>query len=115
GWWPAWLYRPKVDEDKKPLLVLLDPAGRSHWQEGGLYDAIAGQGYPICALDVRGVGDLTPEFSRGAAHHGGAHHSEQHYAWSSLILGKPLLGQRVTDILAAIQTLRARTDMTSRR
>ena len=33
------------------------------------------------------------------------HNNEEHYSWSALILGKPLLGQRVTDLLAVIRGL----------
>ena len=49
---------------------------------------------------------MMPEYGRGAGRYNGSHNTEQHYAWSSLILGKPLLGQRVTDIIAAVQALR---------
>ena len=61
-----------------------------------------------CAPDLRGLGDATPEFGRGAVRDGSEHHNEEHYSWSALILGKPLLGQRVTDLLAVIRGLRAR-------
>ena len=33
------------------------------------------------------------------------HNNEEHYSWSALILGKPLLGQGVTDLLAVIRGL----------
>ena len=112
-WLPAYLYRPKAGGSGKPLLLLLDPAGRGQWPEGSLYDTLAAQGYPVCALDVRGIGELSPEYSRGSARHGGAHRSEQHYAWSSMILGKPLLGQRVTDIVATVRALGLRKDLVS--
>src|SRR3546814_11084973 len=36
------------------------------------------------------------------------HNSEEHYAWASLILGKPLLGQRVEDVLAIVRGMLAR-------
>lgn len=111
---PAWLYQPKGGASK-PLLILLDPAGRANWQEDGLYDTLAQDGYAVCALDVRGVGHLAPEYPRGSARHSGAHNTEQHYAWASMILGKPLVGQRVTDILAAVRALKARPEMANRR
>src|SRR6202012_3887097 len=43
---------------------------------------------------------------RGAAVWAEEHDDEESWAWASLILGKPLLGQRVTDILAVLQALR---------
>jgi hypothetical protein len=33
------------------------------------------------------------------------------WAWSSLVLGRPLAGQRVADLLAIVQGLRARPDL----
>ncbi|HWQ56886.1 MAG TPA: acetylxylan esterase [Bryobacteraceae bacterium] len=113
-WLPGWIYRPKAG-GSKPLVVMLDPAGRAGWQEEGLYDTLASEGYAVCALDVRGIGHLGPEYPRGNPRHSGTHNTEQHYAWASLILGKPLVGQRVTDILAAVHALRARPDLASRR
>ena len=114
-WIPGYLFQPRADVRKRPLILLLDPAGRGQWQEDSLYDSLASSGFAACALDLRGIGDLTPEYGRGSARYNGTHNTEQHYAWSSLILGKPLLGQRVTDIIAAVNGLRARPDMAGRK
>jgi hypothetical protein len=104
---PAWLFRPKEDRGK-PVLLLLQPAGRNEaWKEGDLCQQLALAGITVCAADVRGVGDLRPEFSAGAPEYAREHGSEEDYAWSSLILGRPLLGQRVTDVLAAARALRS--------
>ena len=72
-----------------------------------VYHSLAQRGYAVCAADVRGMGDLTPEIGRGAADYARSHADEENYAWASLILGKPLVGQRVTDILALVAALRA--------
>jgi dienelactone hydrolase len=113
-WVPAWLYVPKSADSSKPLVIVLEPGGRNAWQESALYNRLAAEGCVVCAPDLRGVGDLTPEFGRGAARHARPHNSEEDYAWSSLILGKPLAGQRVTDILAVVHGLRARRDVADR-
>ncbi|MEO8128583.1 MAG: acetylxylan esterase [Bryobacteraceae bacterium] len=103
---PAWRFRPKRIDPSKPMLVLLEPQGRlSRWHEDELYLTLAGMGYPVCVPDLRGVGDLTPAMGRGAARHARDHNNEEEYAWSSLILGRPLLGQRVTDVLAVLQAV----------
>jgi hypothetical protein len=60
----------------------------------------------VCIPDLRGVGDLKPALERGAAAYAEEHAGEESWAWASLILGKPLLGQRVTDILAVLEALR---------
>ena len=107
-WIPAWLFQPGQGEaskaiDHRPRTGAAVPA----WHEGELYDRSgAEQGYAVCAPDLRGIGDSTPEFGRAAARHARPHNSDEHWAWGSLILGKPLAGQRVTDILAIVQGLR---------
>jgi dienelactone hydrolase len=107
-WLPAWLYLPAARDAAKPLLLALEPSGRNtRWQEGGLYQTIAQQGHAVCVADLRGTGDLAPEIGRGSAAPARSHAGEEGYSWASLILGKPLLGQRVTDILALAAALRA--------
>ena len=105
---PAWLFLPRPVERVKAVVLALDPAGRNvRWHEGEIYQQLAHKGYAVCAADVRGIGDLAPEFGRGAARYAAGHHAEEDYAWASLILGKSLLGQRVTDILAIAAALRS--------
>jgi hypothetical protein len=71
-----------------------------------LYPTLAAYGYAVAAFDIRGIGDLCPEVGRGNAFYTRAHADEDAYAWASMMLGKPLLGQRVSDILAIVQALR---------
>ena len=104
GWIPAWLVKPK--RQTAPTILLLDERGRNlHWREGGLCEQIASRGHTICAADLRGMGDLRPEVGRGAAGYTIRHDTDENYAWASLILGRPLLGQRVEDILALTSAL----------
>ena len=103
-WAPAWLFLPKRAWTK--LLLLIQPNGRNAaWHEDELYEQLAGAGIAVCAADVRGVGDLEPQFGPGAAGYARGHQTEENYAWASLILGRSLLGQRTSDILALTQSL----------
>jgi len=88
-------------------LLVLDPNSRStHWFEREV-DLVLPENSPIvCAPDIRGIGDMAPAVGRGAVGYARWHDAEENYAWGSLILGKPLLGQRVTDILAVVAALR---------
>jgi cephalosporin-C deacetylase-like acetyl esterase len=109
-WLPAWLYLPAKRDASKPVLLALETAGRdARWQEGGLYHTLAQRGYAVCVADVRGGGDMTPEMSRGAAEYARDRADDDSYAWASLMLGTPLVGQRTTDILALAAALRAHT------
>jgi dienelactone hydrolase len=115
-WAPAWLFLPKNSDPSRPAIISLEPAGRDvRWHEGELYQSLAQAGCVVCVPDLRGVGDLSPEFSRGAARYARSHSNEDNWAWASLILGKPLLGQRVTDILAVVHALRSHPSLAGRR
>jgi hypothetical protein len=48
---------------------------------------------------------LQGQFAPGAVGYARGHASEEEYAWASLILGRSLLGQRTTDIVAYSQAL----------
>ena len=104
-WLPAWLLTAGNAPRNKPILLVLDPvAAERLWFQP---DADLAPGSPIvCASDVRGVGALMPEFSPGHSVYAAWHRQEENYAWGSLILGKPLIGQQVTDILALVAALR---------
>jgi len=103
---PAWLFHPEASKQNGRLIVLADSRGRNvNWNEDSLCQQWAEAGSAVCACDVRGIGDLRPEFPRHAPGHGRSHQEEEAFAWSSLMLGKPLLGQRVTDLLAFVRAL----------
>ena len=105
-WVPAWIFVPK--QPVKRLLIIAEPRGRnSAWAEGALFQRLAAGGTVVCAPDLRGIGDLKPEYSPGAPSYTGEHEDEENYAWASLMLGRSLLGQRVTDLLAVIEALSA--------
>ncbi len=106
---PSWLFLPKKAQPVTSVLLALEPGGRNvRWHEGEMYQTLAAQGIAVSVLDLRGIGDLAPEYGRGSPRHARSHNEEEDYAWASLILGRPLLGQRVTDVLAAAQALKNR-------
>ncbi len=103
-WVPAWMFLPEQRGEK--VVVIVEPGGRSsRWKEGELYQSLADSGIPVCAPDIRWIGDLRPRFSEGARNHASWHQDEEAWSWGSLILGRPLLGQRVDDLLAVISAV----------
>ncbi len=113
---PAWVFHPRREAGQGTVLLLLHPGGRNRaWHEGELCHSLALEGVTVCAADVRGIGDMAPEFSPGAPGYMREHQEEENYAWGSLILGRPLLGQRTTDVLALARALRTGPGGTGRR
>ncbi len=105
-WLPAFLLLPEKIARNKPVLLVLDDADSTRLWFDPEVDRILPEDSPaVCAADVRGVGALTPEFGPGTPGYAEWHRQEENYAWSSLIFGKPLVGQRVTDILALVAAL----------
>jgi cephalosporin-C deacetylase-like acetyl esterase len=103
-WCPAWIFIPKTNTDR--VVLIAEPGGRNAaWHEGELYQELAAKGTAVCAVDVRGVGDLRPSPSKGAPGHTLTHAQEEDYAWAGLVFGRPLVGQRVTDLLAFAKSL----------
>ncbi len=101
---PAWAFFPKA-QTPRATMILLEPGGRNaQWNEESLAQQLAAQGIAVIAPDLRGIGDLRPEYPREAPGHGSSHQREEAYAWASMMLGRPLLDQRVADLRAVIRT-----------
>jgi hypothetical protein len=106
-WVPAWLMLPEDRNESTPVLVCLDADGtEALWFRTEIDQVLPPRSPIICAADVRGVGALEPEFSPGMPGYARRHQDEENYGWASLILGRPLLGQRVSDVLALTAALR---------
>lgn len=105
---PAWLFLPRPQRGARPVFVILDASGRNtDWHEGELYQELALRGFAVCVPELRGVGDMAPELGPGSPRYTRPHNDEEAYAWAGLMLGKPMLGQRTNDVLAAIRAMKA--------
>ena len=103
-WIPAWIFEPR--QSVRRVLLAADPRGRNvQWQEGGLYQRLAAEGTRVYAPDLRGIGDLRPEYSAGSPGYTGPRESEDDYAWASLVMGRSLLGQRVADLTTVLRAM----------
>jgi hypothetical protein len=105
---PAWRFVPKAKgAAHRRVLLVLEPRGRNaRWREDEIYHRLAQAGWTVCTFDVRGLGDLSPEVGRGNPFYTRPHSEEEAWTWASLMLGKPLLGQRVSDILSVVEAVR---------
>lgn len=113
---PAWVFVPRQTNPSKPVLLITEPQGRnSRASEDGMYHDLAKTGCLVCAVDVRGAGDLAPEAGRGSPRYTLPHTKEEQYAWGSLMLGTPLAGQRALDLAQTATALKAYPSTAGRR
>ena len=107
---PAFVYTKRPRGSGETAVLLLDARGRNAGAaEGGAHTQLAAAGLIVCAADLRGIGDAEPEMGRVHPRYAKTHAVEEAYAWASLILGRPLLAQRVADILSLVAALAERS------
>ncbi len=98
------------NKDNRTLVVCLNGNELSGWQEEKVFlKALEQSGCAVVVVDPRGVGALRPDFAvKGHAYADPLVGVEENIAYNAFLVGKSLLGMRVTDVLAAIQKLSAR-------
>lgn len=104
------LLRP-AQATREAVVVVPDEAGIAPLlARGSAASRLAAAGRAVLAIDPRGVGaDLGPTPGRiPAARHYDFYGIEVDLTYTSWMIGKPLLGQRVYDVLCAVQWLRER-------
>ncbi|HKB39290.1 MAG TPA: prolyl oligopeptidase family serine peptidase, partial [Gemmataceae bacterium] len=104
---PAILLRPNK-EKKTPLILYIGEANEDARREGGPASRLLEQGSRAVSLDLRGMGETAPrKLAPGRPNYFGADVRE---AFLSLHLNRPLLGQRVRDVLAVVEYLSREKD-----
>jgi dienelactone hydrolase len=92
-----------------PLVMYADGAGKAAAAApGGPIEKLLKDGARVLALDLRGMGETAPgKPAPGKPNYFGADYYE---AFVALHLGRPLLGQRVTDLLAVVAKMAGESD-----
>lgn len=106
---PALLLKPVQPPDRpKPAVVIMIAQGgkvKLIEQRADAITRLLANNIAICLPDLRGTGETAPGSDRGQ------------YSWSTslaaseLMLGRPLLGSRLSDLLQTIAYLRTRKDL----
>lgn len=89
----------------RTLIVCVNGNESRSWQdEKPLIAALAKAGHAVAVVDPRGVGTLRPPWEvKGHAFDDPLCGVEENVAYSAFLVGKSLLGMRVTDVLAAVK------------
>jgi hypothetical protein len=107
----ALLFTATQPQAKLPVTIYVDGRGKAaDAQPGGAIEAIVAQGRTVLSIDIRGCGETADQGGR-APYSKGDHRT----AMWSLHIGRPLLGQRVEDVLTAADALAHRSDVDSER
>jgi cephalosporin-C deacetylase-like acetyl esterase len=88
---PAMFLAPAKWNAYLPCVVYVDEWGKQVGMENGIIEAMLGQQLAVLAIDVRGVGETAT--------------SDFEAATNSLMTDRPLFGQRVWDVLRAVDYL----------
>jgi cephalosporin-C deacetylase-like acetyl esterase len=102
---PLVIIRPGPQAPVKEVMIYLHDEGKMKLQDSiALVQSYLQRGYALVLPDLRGMGETTdnPAFNLSKFYN-----KEYRNAISSLHLGRPLMGQRVTDLLMLLDFLRA--------
>jgi hypothetical protein len=107
---PGLAYSPEKGTKEAPWIIYLDGSGMALAAgAGGLVEKLVLSGKMVLALDLRGMGETAPGGRRDDfVKHFGADWRE---AFLGMALGRPLLGQRVRDLLSVVGELRGKVQV----
>ncbi len=101
----ALLAEPQQEQSRRKAILYVDDRGKAAASEpGGEIDELARLGYPVLAVDPSGIGETDWEQSSDASPW--LRHPK--VTWLALMVGKPLVGMRMDDILRGIDLLSER-------
>jgi len=102
---PALLFVPKPHRGKLPAVLYVDGRGKARdARPGGPVERLVKAGHMVLSIDARGFGETAPARPRRYWH------NEYPIAYLAVHIGRPLLGQRVEDTLAALAVLAGRPE-----
>ncbi len=92
-------------KDNRTLILLVNGNETAGWQEENAFlKALEQRGYAVVVVDPRGVGALRSDLVvKGHDYADPLAGVEENVAYNAFLVGKSLLGMRVTDVLAAIK------------
>jgi pimeloyl-ACP methyl ester carboxylesterase len=95
----------------KTLIVCINGNEARPWQEEKAFlQVLEKRGHAVVVLDPRGVGALRPKLSvKGHDYADPLVGVEENIAYNAFLVGKSLLGMRVTDVQAGVRKLAAQT------
>jgi cephalosporin-C deacetylase-like acetyl esterase len=108
----GWFVRAKEGGAVRPcVLFVSDGLADDAVAEPSPLDEILSQGNAVCAINLRGITLSTPRPPSGGPVFYRGMELKERFAWTNLVLGSPVIGQRVWDILRCLDYLKTRPDV----
>lgn len=109
----GWFLRPATGGPQFPTVIYASEGGGRNQvvHEPSEISELVGKGFAVCAIDLRGLGQSTVRLPAAGPVYYLDGNLRERYAWTSFVLGKPVIGQRVWDLLRCLDYLRARRDV----
>jgi len=111
---PTWVFVPEQQKRESLALLYVHEAGKeAEGMEFGVLEALARNGFLVCAVDVRGIGETKPphpdEEAPGAFRNlDDAETAMSYWAWE---INESLFGMRVQDVIRSVDYALSRTDV----
>ena len=109
----GWFIAPRDARSTHPcVLYISNGFADDVVAEPSSFDSILSAGHAVCAIAVRGTGLSTPRPPKGGPVFYQQMDLSERFAWTNLVLGTSVMGQRVWDILRAVDYLAIGPDVT---
>ena len=108
----GWHIRSKEGGQTRPaILFISDALVNEPVAEPNPMEGIFDQGTAVLSINLRGMGLSSPRPPHGGPVFYRGMPVDERFAWANMVLGKPVIGQRVWDILRAVDYLKSRQDV----
>ncbi len=99
---PAFLCTPAPGRPRRGTVVYLDDAGKAAgFRRAGDAAQLCALGYSVLAPDLSGLGDTAPDWGSYSSEWFGS----DKLTWLALMVGRPLLGLRMADVVRSLDLL----------
>lgn len=108
----GWFVAPQHGAEKHPcVLYISDGYADEAVGEPSPFENVLRQGHAVCAIALRGTGLSTPRPPRGGPVFYQQMDLGERFAWANLVLGNPVISQRVWDIVRTVDFLSSHPDV----
>lgn len=102
---PALLCSPNASRSKRQSVIYVDDRGKAPaFEDGGDAAELCSRGYTVLALDLSGTGETASQWGSYSSEWFGA----DKITWLALMVGRPLVGLRMADIVRGLDLLAER-------